>query len=117
MKQKAKATSDAKPAGCKRKALNKKEKLNVTKCLVVLKPEVTTTVSLINVAKQLPTYNPRLKQSCTPVIPSTLNFLSNHLKKTFLMLYEECSTLKENHLQFQTKWQRHCGYLLVDKNF
>ena len=72
-KQKAKAMSHAKPTGRKRKALNKKEKLSVTKRLVALKPEVTTTVSLINVAKQLPTYNPRLKQVCTSVIPSTLS--------------------------------------------
>jgi len=70
----SKASSDATSAtsstGRKRKALNKKEKLNITKRLVSLKPEIAITVSLSNVKRQLPTYNVSLKELCTSVYPA-----------------------------------------------
>ena len=90
--------------------------MRITDRLGSLKPEVVTTVSL-NVQKLLPSYNSELKQFCTSVIPNQLKFLSEHLQKAFIRLYEECSTLKERYLQFQIRWHRYCSsYLLVDKN-
>ncbi|XP_065893888.1 uncharacterized protein [Dysidea avara] len=107
------ASSLSSTAGRKQKALNKKEKLRITDHLGSLKPEVVTTVSLNNMQKLLPSYNSELKQFCTSVIPNQLKFLSEHLQKVFIRLYEECSTLKERYLQFQIRWHRYCSYLLV----
>ena len=57
-----------------------------------------------------------LKAFCDSVTPVSLSFFTEHLKETFLRLYEECSTLKERYLQFQLKWHSHCSYFLVLKN-
>ena len=53
---------------------------------------------------------------CSTVDLKSLSFLAQHLQEVFSSLFNECSSKKERYLHFQISWQRHCSYLLVEKN-
>ena len=100
----------------RRHVLNKTEKKNVLARISSTSNEEITLKSLSSTTKEVSVVSELLKAFCDSVTPVALSFFTEHLKETFLRLYEECSTLKERYLQFQLKWHSHCSYFLVLKN-
>jgi len=100
----------------KRKALNKSEKDSIKTSISNMRPEVTATIALANVRKQLPANSSDLETFCDSVSSVSVSFLTDHLQQMFVTLYEECCKCKERHMQLQIKWHQHCSYFLVDKN-
>ena len=97
--------------------LNKSEKKHVANHVTTINVEEIMLKSLSDAAKrQLSTINDSLKNFCDSITPATLVFFTQHLKESFVSLYNECSTLKERYFQFQLKWHNYCSYFLVSNN-
>ena len=84
-----------------RHVLNKAEKKHMVTHIATIKDEIMIS-SLSDAAQQLSIINDSLKNFCDSIMPATL-FFTRHLKKSFIRIYNECSTLKERYLQFQLK--------------
>ena len=113
-KQKTQSKEPAKTR--KQVVLNKGEKRNIAMHIMTLKCREVTLKCFANSAKQPSLVSDSLKLFCESLTTGTLLFLTKHLEEAFVRIYNECSTLKEHHLQFQLKWHSYCGYFLVTKN-
>ena len=82
-----------------------------------LNEQQVTLVCLSHALQQLSVINnSTLIEFCGIVTATELSFFTKHLQKTFIRLYNDCSSLKERYLQFQLKWHMHCSYFLVKTN-
>ena len=103
----------------RRKVLNKSEKTSVANHARSVHNTTLSMLAKIGVSNQIPLASEDLKDFCDSLPVSDIEFLSEHLKKRFVMLYEECaaiSAVSDRYLQFQLKWHHHCSYFLVDCN-
>ena len=75
--------------------LNKVEKKHVVTHITTIKDEEITINSLSDAAQQLSIINDSLKNFCDSITPATSLFFTRHWKKSFIRIYNECSTLKE----------------------
>jgi len=82
----------------KRKALNKSEKDSIKTSISNMRPEVTATIALANVRKQLPANSSDLETFYDSVNSVSVSFLTDHLQQMFVTLYEECCKSKERHM-------------------
>ena len=76
-------------------------------------------LAMVGVSSHLPLPGKDLKDFCNSMPVSDIEFFTEHLKRRFLILYEEYaarSAASDRCLQFQLKWHHHCSYFLVYYN-
>ena len=97
----------------RREALNKSEKTSVIHHMGSVHNTMLFMLAMMRVCDQLPLPSEDLKDFCDSLPVSVIEFLTEHLKRRFVALYEEgadISAASDRYLQFQLKWHHYCSY-------
>ena len=95
------------------------EKINVVHHLSSLDNTTLSMLAMVGVANQFPIPCDDLQDFCDSLSVSDIEFFTEHLKKRFVILYEENATrsaASDRYFQFQLKWHHYCSYFLVNYN-
>ena len=77
------------------KAMNKSEKINVIRQVKMLHNATLSMLAMMGVCSQLPLSRKDFKVFCEALPVNSDEFLSGHLKRRFVTLYEECATISD----------------------
>ena len=97
----------------RRKVLNRSEKTSVIHHAGGTHNTTLFMLAMMRVCSQFPLPSEDLKNFCDFLPVSTIEFLTEHLKRRFVTLYEEgaaISAASDGYLQFQLKWHHYCSY-------